>query len=187
MIDVDGVGYLVSASPRTLARPARRRRRRRLLVETIVREDAIALYGFLDAGGARLVPHPDDGAGRRRAGRAVDPVDPVARRDRPRHRRRRQGEPQPAGRRRAQARRAYRHRAQGQGRRLRRGAGAGARDRRGGARGAARSTRTRCRRWSISAIAGSRRSAPSARVTQRLGADAPLDAVIRAGLQELAR
>jgi len=47
VIDVNGVGYLVSASSRTLrdlaaGQPAT------LLVETIVREDAIALYGFLD-------------------------------------------------------------------------------------------------------------------------------------------
>ena len=48
IIDVGGVGYLVSASARTLrdlvvgAQVA-------VLVETIVREDAIALYGFLEA------------------------------------------------------------------------------------------------------------------------------------------
>ena len=47
VIDVNGVGYLVSASSRTLrdlvvGQPAT------LLVETIVREDAIALYGFLE-------------------------------------------------------------------------------------------------------------------------------------------
>ncbi len=46
VIDVNGVGYLVSASSRTLrdlvvGGPVT------LLVETIVREDAIALYGFL--------------------------------------------------------------------------------------------------------------------------------------------
>lgn len=48
VIDVNGVGYLVSCSSRTLRElvvggPAT------LLVETIVREDAIALYGFLHA------------------------------------------------------------------------------------------------------------------------------------------
>jgi holliday junction DNA helicase RuvA len=47
VIDVNGVGYLVSASSRTLrdlavGQPAT------VLVETIVREDAIALYGFLE-------------------------------------------------------------------------------------------------------------------------------------------
>jgi Holliday junction DNA helicase RuvA len=49
VVDVNGVGYLVSASSRTLrdlvvGQPAT------VLVETIVREDAIALYGFLDTG-----------------------------------------------------------------------------------------------------------------------------------------
>jgi Holliday junction DNA helicase RuvA len=47
VVDVNGVGYLVSASSRTLrdlavGGPVT------LLVETIVREDAIALYGFLE-------------------------------------------------------------------------------------------------------------------------------------------
>lgn len=47
VVDVNGVGYLVSASARTLrdlvvGDPAT------VLVETIVREDAIALYGFLE-------------------------------------------------------------------------------------------------------------------------------------------
>jgi Holliday junction DNA helicase RuvA len=47
VIDVGGVGYLVSASSRTL-RDLAVGGTVAMLVETIVREDAIALYGFLD-------------------------------------------------------------------------------------------------------------------------------------------
>lgn len=47
VIDVNGVGYLVSASSRTL-RALEVGAAVTLLVETIVREDAIALYGFLE-------------------------------------------------------------------------------------------------------------------------------------------
>jgi Holliday junction DNA helicase RuvA len=47
VIDVNGVGYLVSASSRTL-RDLVVGQEASLLVETTVREDAIALYGFLD-------------------------------------------------------------------------------------------------------------------------------------------
>jgi holliday junction DNA helicase RuvA len=47
IIDVNGVGYLVSASSRTL-RDLSVGQTATVLVETIVREDAIALYGFLD-------------------------------------------------------------------------------------------------------------------------------------------
>ena len=49
VIDVGGVGYLVSASARTL-RDLAAGASVTVLVETIVREDAIALYGFLDSG-----------------------------------------------------------------------------------------------------------------------------------------
>jgi Holliday junction DNA helicase RuvA len=48
VVDVNGVGYLVYCSSRTLARVPGRGERVRLLVETHVREDHIHLYGFLD-------------------------------------------------------------------------------------------------------------------------------------------
>jgi Holliday junction DNA helicase RuvA len=47
IVDVGGVGYLVSASARTL-RNLSAGDAVAVLVETIVREDAIALYGFLE-------------------------------------------------------------------------------------------------------------------------------------------
>jgi Holliday junction DNA helicase RuvA len=46
LIDVNGVGYVVFASGRTL-RDLAPNREATLLIETIVREDAIALYGFI--------------------------------------------------------------------------------------------------------------------------------------------
>src|SRR5580700_11180938 len=49
IIDVNGVGYLVHASTRTLAALPAAPDMARLLVETHVREDAILLYGFADA------------------------------------------------------------------------------------------------------------------------------------------
>jgi Holliday junction DNA helicase RuvA len=49
VIDVNGVGYLVQASKRTLAALPAPPASARLLVETHVREDAILLYGFADA------------------------------------------------------------------------------------------------------------------------------------------
>ena len=48
VIDVNGVGYLVHASTRTLAALPAPPEGARLLVETHVREDAIVLYGFVD-------------------------------------------------------------------------------------------------------------------------------------------
>ncbi len=49
IIDVGGVGYLVQASTRTLAALPPPPGQARVLVETQVREDAITLYGFADA------------------------------------------------------------------------------------------------------------------------------------------
>ncbi len=48
IIDVNGVGYLVSASSKTLGR-LNKGTEVSLLVETVVREDSISLFGFYDA------------------------------------------------------------------------------------------------------------------------------------------
>jgi holliday junction DNA helicase RuvA len=50
ILDVNGVGYLVSASTRTLGAMPPVGERAELLIETHVREDAIRLFGFLTAG-----------------------------------------------------------------------------------------------------------------------------------------
>ena len=49
VLDVNGVGYLVHASTRTLSALSAAPAPVRVLVETLVREDAILLYGFADA------------------------------------------------------------------------------------------------------------------------------------------
>ena len=48
VIDVNGVGYLVFASTKTLAR-LNKTKEVSLLIETVVREDNISLFGFYDA------------------------------------------------------------------------------------------------------------------------------------------
>ncbi|HEY3621512.1 MAG TPA: Holliday junction branch migration protein RuvA [Roseiarcus sp.] len=50
ILDVNGVGYLVSASARTLRALPAPGEPTELLIETHVREDAIRLYGFVTAG-----------------------------------------------------------------------------------------------------------------------------------------
>ncbi len=49
ILDVNGVGYQVFASPRTLSRVGQAGDPLSLLIDTNVREDAITLYGFADA------------------------------------------------------------------------------------------------------------------------------------------
>ncbi|MBO7072039.1 MAG: Holliday junction branch migration protein RuvA [Acetobacter sp.] len=48
VVDVNGVGYLVATSTRTLATLPSPPEKTNLLIETIVREDAILLYGFIE-------------------------------------------------------------------------------------------------------------------------------------------
>jgi Holliday junction DNA helicase RuvA len=48
IIDVNGVGYLVNASGRTLGNLPREGEAVSLHIETVVREDAITLFGFVD-------------------------------------------------------------------------------------------------------------------------------------------
>jgi Holliday junction DNA helicase RuvA len=49
IVDVNGVGYLVQASTRTLASLPAPPAKARLLVETVIREDAFLLYGFSES------------------------------------------------------------------------------------------------------------------------------------------
>lgn len=49
VVDVNGVGYLVAASTRTLAALPSPPEKARILIETVVREDAILLYGFSES------------------------------------------------------------------------------------------------------------------------------------------
>ncbi|MXV43981.1 Holliday junction branch migration protein RuvA [Saccharibacter sp. 17.LH.SD] len=49
LIDVNGVGYVVHASTQTLGQLPRPPEVARILIETVVREDAIQLFGFAEA------------------------------------------------------------------------------------------------------------------------------------------
>lgn len=48
ILDVNGVGYLVQASNRTLSRIGAKGDSASLLIETVIREDAFTLFGFAD-------------------------------------------------------------------------------------------------------------------------------------------
>jgi len=50
VVDVGGVGYLVHCSARTLGRLPPPGEPLELLIETVMREDELSLYGFLEAG-----------------------------------------------------------------------------------------------------------------------------------------
>lgn len=187
VIDVGGVGYLVSASTRTLrdlaiGGPAT------VLIETIVREDAIALYGFLETAERdwfRTLTTVQ-GVGARVALAILSTLSPdeiaraIAAQDR-----------------------ATLSRPPGVGPKLAARLATELKDK-AAAFGVAPSPGTESRAREAASPAGSiNEDAISAlvnlgykrveafgavaRVTQRLGAEAPLDAVIRAGLQELAR
>ena len=186
VIDVNGVGYLVSASSRTL-RDLGGRRRGDPADRDHVREDAIDLYGFLataERDWFRLLTTVQ-GVGARVALSILSTLSPdelaraIAAGDKASLSR-------PAGVGPKLAARLVTELKDKAGRARRRRPHRRARPTRRRPRRPRRSTRTRSRRWSISAIAGPRRSARS-RACARLGADAPLDALIRAGLQELAR
>ncbi len=186
VIDVNGVGYLVSASSRTL-RDLTVGGAATLLVETIVREDAIALYGFLQTAERdwfRILTTVQ-GVGARVALSILSTLSPdeIARAI-------------------AAGDRASLSRPTGVGAKLAARLATELKDKAaafGVAPAPARATDTAApavaasvNEDAVSALVnlGYRRVeafGAVARVTQRLGADAPLDAVIRGGLQELAR
>jgi hypothetical protein len=95
VLDVNGVGYLVQASTRTLGALSQPPATTRLLIETVVREDAIQLCGFADPAERdwfRLLTTVQ-GVGAK--GRVVGAFGAVAARPGGGHRRRRPGQPGP--------------------------------------------------------------------------------------------
>jgi hypothetical protein len=72
ILDVNGVGYVVFASRRTLGRIGQPGDPATLLIDTHVREDHIHLYGFADANEQKWFRLAHKCAGRRRKSRALD-------------------------------------------------------------------------------------------------------------------
>jgi holliday junction DNA helicase RuvA len=180
VLDVNGVGYLVYASARTLSRVPARGEPLKLLIETHVREDHIHLYGFADEaerGWFRLLTTVQ-GVGARLGLALLSVLAPDAL----------------AAAIMAQDKAAL-TRADGVGPKLATRIANELRDKVGGialAPAAAAPTAPAAATDAVSALVnlGYARSdafAAVAQATKRLGAEARIDALIRAGLQELAR
>ncbi|HEV8027076.1 MAG TPA: Holliday junction branch migration protein RuvA [Stellaceae bacterium] len=180
VLDVNGVGYLVFASARTLSRVPARGEPLKLLIETHVREDHIHLYGFADEGerGWFRLLTTVQGVGARLALALLSVLAPDAL----------------ATAIMAQDRAAL-ARADGVGAKLATRIASELKDKVGGialAPVAATPATPVAATDAVSALVnlGYSRSdafAAVAQATQRLGAEAKIDALIRAGLQELAR
>jgi len=183
VLDVNGVGYLVSASSRTLREAPARGQPLRLLIETHLREDRIQLFGFIGRGGTRLVPATQHRAGRRRPRRARDPRRARPRRGGDRDRRARQGGVRARRRRWPQVGAAHRHRIEGQGRQPRYEPGRRWRRFR---RAVGRRRRRRLGAGEFW-LCQKRGLYGGDRAAKRLGGEAKIDALVRAGLQELGR
>ena len=186
VIDVNGVGYHVFCSRRSLERLPPGSGPVALLVETHVREDHIHLFGFIDAAERdwfRLLGTVQ-GVGARMALSILSVLSPQG--PDPGDRRPGQGAADQGRRRRPQAGRPDPGRAEGQGRRP----GARSGGVRGGGTGQRRRPRsgrprTRSRRWSTSATAAARPSAPWPGRARPWVTEAALESLVKAGLKEL--